>query len=154
MITFFDVSHRKVWSLSVGISNIKIWKSLMLPDKGLTVSKYPISINILVLILVRAIMPPIRAAISISMRGEDALLYKFKAIFIFSAFTSAAATHSGSFRLILFISVFYIFSLLRASVKASQLKSVIIVIIQTDFRSLLWKLWWVVVRLSNGWCMD
>ena len=43
----------------------------MLPDKGVTVSKYPIGVNILARISVTSTMPPIRVVISISMSGED-----------------------------------------------------------------------------------
>ena len=124
MITFFNMQRIIVWSLLVVISNIATWNSLTLPDKGFTVPKYPIGINILARISVTDIMPPIRVAISISMRGEDVLLYKFQAKYIFFYLTSSAVKHSGPFRLILFDSVFSVFSLLQASAEAIQLRSV------------------------------
>ena len=45
VITFFNIPQRKFLSLLVGISNLATWKSLTLPDKGFTVSKYPIDIT-------------------------------------------------------------------------------------------------------------
>ena len=125
VITFFDMPGRKVWNLLVGIYNTATWKSMKLLEKDFTISKYPISINILAHIVVTDIMPPIRVAISASMRGEKGWLYKILANFIFFDFTSAAATCSGPFRLILFTSIFTIFSLLRASAETSQLRSAI-----------------------------
>ena len=92
MIAFFDMLRKKVLSLSFGIYNVATWQSLTLPEKGFSVSNYPIGINILARILVMAIMPPIRVTISISTRGEDVWSYNVKANFIFFAFTSAAAT--------------------------------------------------------------
>ena len=64
--TLFDMPRRKVWSLSVGISNLATWQSTTLPDKGFTIAEYPIGIKILALISVMAIMHPIRMMIYIS----------------------------------------------------------------------------------------
>ena len=42
----------------------------------------------------------------------------------------------------------------RASAEASQLWNVVLATIRTAQRALWRKLWWAMVRLCNGWCVD